>query len=472
MKKSRLPLLLLALAAIFGASFGAREFSAQNAPAVVPPLPSAQPQIAPEILPRQSSPVAPVPGAVAHRATAIPDRIILSFQTNPARSQAVTWRTDASVSGAVAQIALASAYPKFVETARTVEAQTSPLQTDLGLAHYHSVNFVGLAPSTLYAYRVGDGTNWSEWIHFRTASDGAEPFSFIYFGDAQNEIKSLWSRAIRAAYSDAPRARFMIHAGDLIDSANTDAQWGEWANAGGWINSMVPSIVVPGNHEYGQNPGGIKRLSRHWRPMFTLPENGPRGLEETCYFVDYQGVRIIALNTEEKQLEQAVWLETVLGNNPHKWTILTFHRPLYSSARGRENVALRQLWMPIFDKYRVDLVLQGHDHTYARSKNLRAGVNVRNNQSGTVYVVSVSGPKMYELNREPWMARAAEDTQLYQVLTVDGNTLRYQARTVTGELYDAFDLVKKGRGVNQLVERVPAAPERLRPAPAAAPKPR
>ncbi len=441
--------------------------------AVAPPvLPSAEPQLAPLVLPPQTSPAAPVAveKAVAYRPTALPDRIILGFNGDPARAQSVTWRTDSSVQSALAQIALASAYPKFTETARNIAAQTSPLQSDLGLAHYHSATFTGLAPDTLYAYRVGDGLNWSEWIHFRTASDKAAPFSFIYFGDAQNEIKSLWSRAIRAAYSDAPRAKFMIHAGDLIDTANTDAQWGEWAGAGGWINAMVPSIVAPGNHEYNQNEGGIKRLSRHWRPMFTLPENGPRGLEETCYFVDYQGVRIIALNTEEKQREQAVWLDNVLKNNSQKWTILTFHRPMYSSAQGRDNVALRELWMPIFDKYRVDLVLQGHDHTYARSKNLRAGVTVKNQQSGTVYVVSVSGPKMYDVKRQPWMARAAEDTQLYQVVSLDGNTLKYQARTVTGELYDAFDIVKRGSGVNRLIERIPSAPERLRPAKVVAPK--
>ena len=45
-------------------------------------------------------------------------------------------------------------------------------------------------------YRVGDGVNWSEWFHFRTASDRPEPFSFIYFGDAQTDLKSLWSRVI------------------------------------------------------------------------------------------------------------------------------------------------------------------------------------------------------------------------------------------------------------------------------------
>ncbi len=401
--------------------------------------------------------------SVVHRPTGVPDRIILTFKGDPARAIGVTWRTDNTVgpSEATVQIAEATAYPNFEQKARVIAATSTPVTTDLGPAHFHSAELTGLTPSTLYAYRVGDGTNWSEWIHFRTASDKPEPFTFIYFGDAQNEIKSLWSRAIRSAYSDAPRARFMIHAGDLINNANTDAQWGEWHAAGGWVNAMMPSLPTPGNHEYSGTP---RALSGHWRPQFTLPENGPAGLEETCYYVDYQGVRIISLNTEEKTDVQIPWLERVLAANPNRWTVLTFHRPMFSSAKGRDNKALREAWMPVFDKYKVDLVLQGHDHTYARSRNLRAGVNVKNDASGTVYVVSVSGPKMYNLEREDWMARTAEDTQLYQVIRVDGGTLRYEARTVTGELYDAFELQKRGDRTNKLVERVPKnEPERRRP---------
>lgn len=194
-----------------------------------PTLPRAEPALPPQVLPPQTSLGAPalVEKAIEHRPTAIPDRIILTFKGDPARAQAVTWRTDATVFAARAQIAPASAYPKFAEQAKDVVALSSPLQSDLGLAHYHSATFTNLAPDTLYAYRVGDGNNWSEWIHFRTAGASATPFSFIYFGDAQNDIKSLWSRAIRAAYSNAPRAKFMIHAGDLINNGNTDAQWGE-----------------------------------------------------------------------------------------------------------------------------------------------------------------------------------------------------------------------------------------------------
>ncbi len=45
----------------------------------------------------------------------------------------------------------------------------------------------------------------------------------------------MWSRVIREAYSDAPKAKFMIHAGDLINNAEKDAEWGEWFGAGGWL---------------------------------------------------------------------------------------------------------------------------------------------------------------------------------------------------------------------------------------------
>lgn len=420
----------------------------------------------------------PVKPEEAYRPTAIPDRIILTFNGDPATTQAVTWRTDATVERPIAQIAPADHGPKFVPTATSVEATTSPLTTDLGEVRHHTAVFKNLEPSTQYAYRVGDGVNWSEWAHFTTASATPEPFSFIYFGDAQNDIKSLWSRVIRGAYSDAPKARFLLHAGDLINRGDRDAEWGEWFYGGGWVNAMIPSLATPGNHEYSRSDDGPKQLTLNWRPQFALPENGPEGLEETVYHVDYQGVRIISLNSNLRHEEQASWVEQVLADNPCRWTIITYHHPMYSSAKNRDNPKLRELWQPIFDRHKVDLVLQGHDHTYGRSglvvgdQNVPTGTNARDDASGTVYVVSVSGPKMYSLNDDQeWMRRKAEDTQLYQVITIDGDTLRYEARTAVGTLYDAFDLVKRAGQANELIERDIEFQERIRepePVPAAA----
>ena len=100
-------------------------------------------------------------------------------------------------------------------------------------------------------------------------------------------------------------------------------------------------------------------------------------------------------------------------------------------------------------------MLTGHDHTYARS-----GLQER-----TVYVTSVSGSKMYELDRKPWMKRAAENTQLYQVVSVDGDRLSFETRTATGSLYDAFELRKGPGGTVSFKDRAPkGVPERIRPA--------
>jgi hypothetical protein len=411
-----------------------------------------------------------------------PDRITLTWAEDPATSQSVTWRTDTTVTDAVAQVAVATAAPKFTRRAETVEAETQRLDTghvegkDV-VANYHSVTFTGLQPDTLYAYRVGDGEVWSEWVQFRTASTGQEPFSFIYFGDAQNGIFSHWSRAVRNGYSEAPRARFMIHAGDLVNNPHRDLEWEQWARAGGWIQRKVPSIPVPGNHEYGAytealDEKDIENLSIQWRPQFTLPDHGVEGvedLEETVYTVDYQGVRVIALNSNRALEAQTGWLEQQLSDNPNRWTVVTFHHPVFSSSEGRDNPELRARWKPLFDEYNVDLVLQGHDHSYARgtAHNLTQGLNTRDPEAGTVYVNSVSGSKMYELKEDRWesygadLQRGAENSQLYQVVHVSSDTLKYRAYTVTGEMYDAFDLVNGGDGPNEFISRIsPDAPER------------
>ena len=390
-----------------------------------------------------------------------PENIILTFKGDPSTSQAVTWRTSITVKNGFAEIAVTDAAPTFINNSNRVKAVTEKVETPSGTKFYHSVNFDSLKPSTLYAYRVGVDEHWSEWFHFKTAGNGTEPFNFIYFGDAQNNVLSLWSRAIRSAYSESPNTRFMIHAGDLINRAHADHEWKGWFEAGDWIHATVPSIPSPGNHEYGDNENGERVLSKYWKPQFTLPENGLPGLEETVYYIDYENVRIISLNSNEREEDQISWLENVLKNNPQKWTVMTYHHPLYSGGIGRDNKELRDMWKPLFDKYNVDIALQGHDHTYARGRNLTSGVNVKDGSGGTMYVVSVSGPKMYKMNEDRWYDRGAANTQLFQLLTIDGDTLKYKAITVTGNVYDAFNLVKQKDGPNKLIEMIPPGiPER------------
>ena len=175
----------------------------------------------------------------------------------------------------------------------------------------------GLLKRTVYAYRVGAGDHWSEWFQFTTASNTNKPFSFIYLGDAQNDIRSKWSRVIRRAFAHQPDARFIIHTGDLINRSNNDQEWGEWHYGGGFINGMIPSLPSPGNHEYVRDDKRKLILDPHWGVQYTLPGNGPKGLEESVYYVDYQNVRIISLDSQMIILDEASakiqyeWLEKV-----------------------------------------------------------------------------------------------------------------------------------------------------------------
>ena len=392
----------------------------------------------------------------------IPSRVALNWSDNPTTSVSVTWRTSTEIETAYAEIAIADASANFTTWRTQVTAKTEKWSQNTYSksvnpksvsAHFHSVTFSDLKPDTLYAYRVGSEKIWSAWYQFRTAKTNSNSFSFIYFGDAQNNLLSLWSRVIRASILDAPQANFLLHAGDLVDSANNDSDWEEWFQAGSWIHAQLPIIATPGNHEYKTDSTGKRNLSTLWRPHFTLPQNGPEGLEETVYFVDYQGARIISLNSNQDLVKQANWLDNVLTKNPNNWSFLTFHHPVYSASKGRDNKDLRELWKPIIDKHQVDLVLTGHDHSYGRGNNIGNGVNVRDEKNGTVYVVSVSGPKQYQLREDRWMARAAENTQLYQVINVNGDVLNYRAMTATGEIYDEFDLIKQKGLPNKLVEK-------------------
>ena len=166
--------------------------------------------------------------------------------------------------------------------------------------------------------------------------------------------------------------------------------------------------------------------------------------------------------SEEAKTAQIKWLDSVLRTNTRKWTTITLHYPIFSTAKGRDNKELREALKPLIDKYKVDLVLQGHDHTYARGyvKNEGKGLTVVEDV-GTIYAVSVSGPKMYESQDQEWMVRRGEFTQLFQIITVTKDKITYGAYTPIGTLYDAFELSKK-KGKKKLINKVPNSAVRFR----------
>jgi 3',5'-cyclic AMP phosphodiesterase CpdA len=129
---------------------------------------------------------------------------------------------------------------------------------------------------------------------------------------------------------------------------------------------------------------------------------------------------------------------------------MAFHHPFFSTSARRDNKVVRESLKPLVDKYGVDLVLTGHDHTYARGMTLPEGVIGKGNQAGTVYVVSVSGSKMYQQDADQWWESGLINTQLWQTISVDGNRLTYRAYDASGAVADQFMLTKKKDGRNRI----------------------
>ena len=400
-----------------------------------------------------------------------PQRIVLSPGADAAREMAVAWRTDTRQTTAEAQIALDIDGPLLDFGAQTVAGETRAIANENGDALYHQARFTGLNPASRYVYRVKGADGWSEWLPFTTAAAAFQPFRFIYLGDTQNDILSIGSRVIRSAFQHAGPVALTLHAGDLIAQRETkihDDEWGEWTEAGGHHFAMIPQAPATGNHEYidRELPDGeeSRELGPHWPLQFALPDNGAAGARETSYFFDYQGVRFIILDgTAAIDLgaldTQAAWMDAALASNPGRWSVAVFHQPIYTCARPNDTAKLKAAWKPILENRRVDLVLQGHDHCYGRVSNERGRDEARRASAagevqGPVYVVSVVGSKMYGLNdrADSQPVRSAENTELYQLVDVEADSIRFRAYTATGGLYDDFTLVRGPDGLNRLTE--------------------
>lgn len=377
--------------------------------------------------------------------TAKPDRILLSWEKTPSTSITVTWRTDTSVQNPRMNFAVADYYPRFDKRDKSYSATSELVKTQYSTALYHKVTIENLEPNTWYVYAVGDDNHSSEWIQFKTAPAPSETIKFIYMGDAQNKVFSHWSRVMRAAYQKAADADFILHVGDLINHADNEYEWSEWFRAGSFIHASIPTLALPGNHEYNKNSEGVKvSFSKFWGPQFNYPANGASGLQDQSYILDFGDLRIITLNSNQDLVKQADWLDITLQRSTQKWIVLSWHHPVYSASKGRVNKGLIDHWLPIIEKHnnKVDLVLQGHDHSYARGQI--EGIDA-------VFTVSVGGPKMYNLSDQDWMQRRGENMQLYQVIEIENDQLIYKSYTPDHKVYDAFQISISPNG-NKLQE--------------------
>jgi hypothetical protein len=374
-----------------------------------------------------------------------PEHVVLTWSRDPRTTQTIQWRTSSRIKRGVVRYQPRPAGASLDEkSARSKRASTQTLSTPTlvndPLIHRHTAVLSGLQPATTYVYSVGDGSadGWTEPVEFTTAPAGAVPFSFVYMGDAQNGLDQ-WGVLLRNAYRARPDAAFYLMAGDLVNRGGERWDWDSFFENSKSVfdrRQLVPAI---GNHEC---QGGEPKL---YLAHFALPHNGPIGLQpERAYAFEYSNAKFIILDSNLDPAKQTAWLEKQLANTKATWKFVSYHHPAYSSSGNRNNLELRDVWTPIFDKYHVDLALQGHDHAYLRTYPMRGQQRVRDPKDGTIYIISVSGTKYYDQPKHDYTEVGFTKLSTYQVLDIhiNGNKLVYRAHDIDGKVRDEFVIEK------------------------------
>lgn len=384
-------------------------------------------------------------------ATTQPDQIILTWAGNPANSVSIQWRTSTAVaSGAVAFLPRSQADNFNPPAPTVVKAQTELLITpnclNDTLCHHHTVQLTHLKPDTEYLYAIGDGTPGGFGVRrsFRTAPVQSTPFSFVYMGDAQYGF-SRWAALQQAAVRNRPEVAFFLMAGDQVTRGNDRDDWDDFLCHASEVFSRKPVMPAVGNHEL--TPDGFPVM---YLDQFDLPRNGPADLDpERVYAFNYGNALFVVLDSNLSPQAQVPWLEQTLATSKATWKFVMFHHPAYSSEPRRDNAKVRETWTPIFDKYHVDLVFQGHDHAYLRTFPLQASKKVASPAEGTIYLVSVSGTKMYEQAQRDYTEVGFVQTQVYSVIDLlpadskVNDRLVFKTYDLEGNVKDQFAIEKK-----------------------------
>lgn len=382
--------------------------------------------------------------ATDYPSSGAPDHFQLTFNEDPRTGVTVQWRTDETVADSILWVAPAGndAAGRII-TAEAAQLTSRQIVNDPDI-RLHRVRLDDLAPGADYEYAVSAnrGADWTQRRRFRTAAEAdAEPYAFVYLGDPQNGLDE-WGDLIRQADGRFPEARFYMIAGDLIDHGTERDNWDQFFHEGSTVFDRTPVVPALGNHD---SHGGHPTL---YLQQFALPDNGTDTLEPgRTYHVTYQDLLVVVMDSNydlHPPAGQVEWLDRVLGESDARWKVVIYHHPFYASRPGRDNHPMRDAWGPVFDRHNVDIAFQGHDHAYMRTVPMRGHEPATSGEHGTVYLVAVSGTKMYEQELPDYAVFGAVNTRTYQIIEVDPVTgvLAYRAIAADGQVIDSFDLQK------------------------------
>ncbi len=331
----------------------------------------------------------------------------------------VHWRTDKPVSSRV-----------FYQDSKKVIRET----LDTNRVTEHIVQLTQLKPGTKYAYQI-DSKQFVPDRYVVTAP-GTQKTVRIWalgdFGDGSVSQKAVMESITKYTRDRRPDA--WIWLGDNAYNNGKDEEYQKnvfdvYQTA---FLQNLPIYPSPGNHDYA---GKHDPTLPPYFQIFDMPVAGQAGgvpsRSESYYSVNFGPVHLVALDTEMKEKsglqlkdgkgEQVEWLKADLAANKLPWVVVYFHKPPYSKGSHDSDVeidmkSMRENVTPIFEQFKVDVVIAGHSHVYERSYPMRGhlGINETFEESkhvfakekstnhyvvgpkgqGVIYVVSGSGGKV------------------------------------------------------------------------------
>ncbi|MGI8589108.1 MAG: metallophosphoesterase [Chloroflexia bacterium] len=304
----------------------------------------------------------------------------------------------------------------------------------------HVLRAIKLESGTAYSYRVlDDDAPLGPEAVFHTAprTGSPTPFTFLVWGDSG--CGCLPQDGIAARMNAAP-ADLLLHTGDMIyedgqESGFDPRFFAPYAP----LLARTPVYPVLGNHDVISGDGDP------WLRAFFLP--GDQGAHNTRYYsFDYGNAHFIALDSEEDfspTSRQYNWLLTDLAGTDAQsatWRFAFFHRPPYSSGLGHgSSFDIREAWGPLFERFGVDIVFNGHEHNYERSLPRRDYTAVGGTHSVIYIVTGGGGKQLYNVGKQPWSA-FADMRYNYVSVKLDGPSLKLEAIDADGKVFDTLDL--------------------------------
>lgn len=307
----------------------------------------------------------------------------------------------------------------------------------------HELDLKGLNVQTDYFYRVtsvnSEGKKVASEIYsFQTAVRRESPFAFVVIGDNRTYPERFAKITARAW---AERPNFIINVGDVVTNGNIKEQWiKEYLEPAADLMRRVPTYVAIGNHE--RNADWYYKYVSYPKP-------------ENYYSFDYGNAHFSIIDSNKdlsSDSEQYKWLSEDLRSSKTPWKFVYHHHPPYSSDendygdtyKGKSELGdtnVRQL-VPLYEKYKVDIVWYGHIHDYERTWPLREGKV--DQKRGVIYIQTGGGGAELE-NFAPtrsWFTAKVMSNWQYCLVTIHNGTLRMMAYDIDGRMYDYLEIKK------------------------------